>query len=61
MINITQEPNTKDSRLRDLKQRLKYKTISKDLYSKALSILEKGYSIQYYVINDIVKEIKIIK
>jgi len=61
MINITQEPNTKDSRLKDLKQRLKYKTISKDLYSKALSILEKGYSIQYYVINDIVKEIKIIK
>jgi hypothetical protein len=61
MINITQEPNTKDSRLRDLKQRLKYKTISKDLYSKALSILEKGYSIQYYLINDIVKEIKIIK
>jgi hypothetical protein len=61
MINITQEPNTKDSRLKDLKQRLKYKTISKDLYFKSLSILQKGYSIQYYVINDIVKEIKIIK
>lgn len=61
MISITQEPNTKDNRLKDLKQRLKYKIISKDLYSKALSILEKGYSIQYYVINDIVKEIKIIK
>jgi len=61
MISITQEPNTKSSRLKDLKQRLKYKTISKDLYSKALSILEKGYSIQYYVINDIVKEIKTIK
>ena len=61
MISITQEPNTKSSCLKDLKQRLKYKTISKDLYSKALSILEKGYSIQYYVINDIVKEIKTIK
>jgi len=61
MISITQEPNTKSSRLKDLKQRLKYKTISKDLYSKALSILEKGYSIQYYVINNIVKEIKTIK
>jgi len=61
MISITQEPNTKDTRLKDLRQRFKYKTISKDLYSKALSILEKGYSIQYYVINDIVKEIKTIK
>ncbi|MFW9952384.1 MAG: hypothetical protein ACFFKA_19875 [Candidatus Thorarchaeota archaeon] len=48
-MRITFEPDTKKTRIADLKRRKKNSLISESLFKKAMLELEKGKSLIYYV------------